>query len=502
MNRLTLIGFFLAISCQLFGQQKVSILFDHNSYVLTPLDNKNSEAKKIDSLLKTADCESCSVALSAHTDADGTDEYNLTLSKNRLNTVKDYIKGKYPCINLKETEFYGEARLITSSEVPSQKALNRRVEVVLTCEKNETLELTDLAPIYSRLASSKNTSYQINGQNGGTITLPNGAIAVIPPNVFPEGNITIVAQVADGNVGFLLNKLTTQDFSSGEMLQSAGMYRFEAFQNGKAIASSNGNSITVYVKADKADYKQFLAKDKNGLSHWSQEDEGIRLSPSNIFAQSMNDVNYGLSDAFYCRFFWCGFRKEFSPKYRNQLAQQRASIIAATTESFIRNNPKMKLYYDLFKDDLGEKFETPEDFMSFLAQNNADSIENTLKRLIPDFDTEQFTELKVPLYNWINCDRFTGLETTSVEIDEEFDQKKDIRMYFDNIKGVMGATPNTSTSEKTSVFYNVPIGKIVTLVIVKKVGEQLMMSREKFKIGEPPIIKFRNIVESDLLKDF
>lgn len=72
---------------------------------------------------------SSKLLLEGHTDAVGTDEYNLRLSQRRIDSVKAYLVAKgYPAQNIQAIG-YGESRPIATNETPEGRALNRRVEL-------------------------------------------------------------------------------------------------------------------------------------------------------------------------------------------------------------------------------------------------------------------------------------------------------------------------------------------------------------------------------------
>ncbi len=74
-----------------------------------------------------------------HTDDVGSEEYNKSLSLNRAQAVKDYIvsKGVYPTSI--RIYGYGESRPVTREQTEKARALNRRVEFILTTREWETV---------------------------------------------------------------------------------------------------------------------------------------------------------------------------------------------------------------------------------------------------------------------------------------------------------------------------------------------------------------------------
>ena len=69
------------------------------------------------------------VEIGGHTDADGSESYNMKLSQRRANTVRDYlIKMGVPAAQL-TAKGYGEAQPIADNKTTEGKATNRRVEL-------------------------------------------------------------------------------------------------------------------------------------------------------------------------------------------------------------------------------------------------------------------------------------------------------------------------------------------------------------------------------------
>jgi OmpA-OmpF porin, OOP family len=71
------------------------------------------------------------VSIEGHTDSDGTDEYNLTLSQKRAASVRDYLIANYKIAPERlESKGWGESKPIDKNNTPEGKANNRRVELV------------------------------------------------------------------------------------------------------------------------------------------------------------------------------------------------------------------------------------------------------------------------------------------------------------------------------------------------------------------------------------
>jgi OOP family OmpA-OmpF porin len=71
------------------------------------------------------------LSIEGHTDSDGSDAANLTLSQNRSDAVKTYLVQTYKIdAGRLETKGWGETKPIDTNDTAEGKANNRRVEFV------------------------------------------------------------------------------------------------------------------------------------------------------------------------------------------------------------------------------------------------------------------------------------------------------------------------------------------------------------------------------------
>lgn len=71
---------------------------------------------------------SASIAIGGHTDSKGSDAYNLKLSRDRANEVRDYLVGYGIEAGRLQAAGYGESRPVASNDNDEGRELNRRVE--------------------------------------------------------------------------------------------------------------------------------------------------------------------------------------------------------------------------------------------------------------------------------------------------------------------------------------------------------------------------------------
>jgi outer membrane protein OmpA-like peptidoglycan-associated protein len=71
------------------------------------------------------------LSIEGHTDSDGVDDYNMTLSQKRAASVKSYLIANYKIAPERlESKGWGESKPIDKNDTPEGKANNRRVELV------------------------------------------------------------------------------------------------------------------------------------------------------------------------------------------------------------------------------------------------------------------------------------------------------------------------------------------------------------------------------------
>lgn len=102
------------------------VLFDVDKYDIRPeaRETLNQLAKLLTEAGITA------FEIDGHTDSNADDAYNQTLSENRANAVKEYLKTQGVTAEI-TTQGYGESRPIATNETAEGRQQNRRVEIII-----------------------------------------------------------------------------------------------------------------------------------------------------------------------------------------------------------------------------------------------------------------------------------------------------------------------------------------------------------------------------------
>ncbi|RYY49254.1 MAG: OmpA family protein [Chitinophagaceae bacterium] len=110
---------------------KAGVYFATNKYDITP-NSKLALDKMIRIFNEYPDTD---LLIEGHTDDVGKDEYNLGLSQRRAEAVANYLRNTGINAARLITKWYGEAQPIADNSTAQTKALNRRVEFVITANE-------------------------------------------------------------------------------------------------------------------------------------------------------------------------------------------------------------------------------------------------------------------------------------------------------------------------------------------------------------------------------
>ncbi len=121
--------------------EEAGVYFDTNKSNV-----KGTSAATLDKLVGIfKEYPNSNVLVEGHTDSAGSEEYNMALSKQRAESVTQYLISKGIAANRFSTKWYGEVQPKESNETAKGKAKNRRVELAIVASeelKQEAFEKT------------------------------------------------------------------------------------------------------------------------------------------------------------------------------------------------------------------------------------------------------------------------------------------------------------------------------------------------------------------------
>jgi len=104
------------------------VLFDFNKYTLKP--GAREKMAKVSGILLAY--PGLHLQLEGHTDSIGTDEYNMTLSQKRADTVRDYLISQGVQDANVSAVGLGKENPVASNDTDAGRQQNRRVEMVVS----------------------------------------------------------------------------------------------------------------------------------------------------------------------------------------------------------------------------------------------------------------------------------------------------------------------------------------------------------------------------------
>ena len=110
---------------------KTGVYFATNKYDINP-----NAKLALDKLIKIFnEYAETNLLVEGHTDDVGTDEYNFSLSQRRAEAVSNYLRNSGIPSSRLITKWYGESQPIRDNSNAATRALNRRVEFVITANE-------------------------------------------------------------------------------------------------------------------------------------------------------------------------------------------------------------------------------------------------------------------------------------------------------------------------------------------------------------------------------
>ena len=377
------------------------IYFEHDKYNLTDSSKMilNTICSNIHNELLIK------ITLIGHTDADGDEEYNSTLSRKRTQTVYSYFLSKGIETGKIKIDFYGDNKPIALNDDEQGKQQNRRVEINIENKAIVKSNIFSQLKKESQLFKVKaNKEIKIEGKEGTKISIPANSL-VRSNNKKASGEIVLELKEFYSKSDIITSNL--HSMSDGKLLETGGMVYITATSSGEKLQLKAETKMVIEFTSNGRvkGMETFIGKSSNGQINWIQE---TRLN------------RYGISQKI------IKVKKKWVKKYYN----------SDTYADYISNKRCTSYMYCV-----GDVMDTTE----MKAVNSVDKMILNSGQL-----------------GWINCDRFANIENKTnlaVEVDTAFSPF--VRLVFKDINSVMNGY---YSEDKKIILANVPVGYKATLI--------------------------------------
>lgn len=243
MKKLLFCLAYLAMSLtQLTGQEQISKNIYFPTDVFTLDDQSENELQQF--LSQLDQYTEHDITIVGHTDQDGSDEYNLSLSERRAASVADYFNSKGISSGILDVSYKGEAQLVNHSNLDNLKKQNRRVSIVAQVYKyenvNEFIELLDNENVNKHTINTNN-EVELFLNKGTEVSIPKNAFCLEDGTPVDNKNVDLTIKEAFSYMDMIDQQLFTQ--TEDQILETGGMIYISATKDGQKLNLQEGKSI-------------------------------------------------------------------------------------------------------------------------------------------------------------------------------------------------------------------------------------------------------------------
>lgn len=278
--------------------QTQTLYFSSNEYALT-----NDMQTLLDLQLQAYKL-SPNISITGHTDADGSDAYNLSLGEKRASSIKAYLVSKGVDPRTIETYSSGESKPVGDNQTAAGKVANRRVEIevhwvaepekmlkeqsVIQVEKpTQFLESFRVKPIYKTIDPTKANDVAI-GDKGTVLHIPANAFVDEKGNVIKDHvKLAFTEYKNAADMAFAEIPMTYHNGGEEMCFSSAGMFSLTGTANNQEIYISESKEIEV-------DYA--LAKQQDDIAFFSLNADDQWTKVEDIAKMKIDTLYYGVKD--------------------------------------------------------------------------------------------------------------------------------------------------------------------------------------------------------------
>lgn len=435
------------------------------NYSITFPDNSDqvsqSELNKLGSILKDFPNNSYTVGLIGHTDSDGSESYNLELSKRRAEYINQHLTRLG--YRIKSIDWKGEFQQLNKNQSEAEKLQNRRVELQFFMDEDGLASGVksagdwhdlpkgnwDLLKLRKYVAPEQDM-FCIDNRKDTLIACEEGSLLYFPAYCFEDYNpmqcVEIRVAEAHHRSDMILAGLNTK--SDGDNLQSGGMIRVSAWQNDRELMMKDDKAMSALIPEQNPldNMRVFLSEDSP--VNWREVDgDAGRVWP--FFQTGFNSFyrnrerNWQTNQR--CRFFFCRIGRAFQSKEKRRPLSDSGTFLNPEYEYVMAQDSAMIMMME----ELGMNEDQLYDYFQ----------ENQAKARGMNYYAFSSTQL-----GWINCDFFIGRSLRNLIVSnlvqDDVNISAEINMIFPREDVIMPATGLF----KNFSFYNVPKNREVQII--------------------------------------
>lgn len=268
--------FWRTLSCLCFcyaplQAQRLTTLNDNCFFAIGNAQLTSVTVQKLDSLIEKAlNAGDYRFKITGFTDADGTDEYNQKLSKQRADAVYNYLITKGLVFEKTTSQYFGEAKPLASNQEEIGKSLNRRVEITA-----DLIYYDSFSEIVKQQEEFAQEQFVINPFEPNVIELAKGTIIEIPASVFcfedgTEPTTGIIVSCIEAYDYADMIRFNLQTVSDGKMLETGGMLKITASVGERPLQLKPNKMLDITMPTQK--YKEgmqvFVSDSNEGNMNW------------------------------------------------------------------------------------------------------------------------------------------------------------------------------------------------------------------------------------------
>ncbi|MCB9226491.1 MAG: OmpA family protein [Chitinophagales bacterium] len=488
-----LLGFIISYAVNIKTE---TIYFEKDAYTLD-----NQSIQKLEKL-----SGSTMFYLNGYTDNDGSDNYNINLSKERVQSVKNYLIDKGVSKNKIETGFFGEENPVNENLNEKQKTLNRRVEIKYIDDPLLSFEV-------------EKQCFTINNEKDTIIVGKEGTEIFFPAKAFANKKVEIKLQEFYKLLDVISANLTTT--SNGLPLETSGMINVEAYANNKTLTLQKDIEIKFNKLGNNEDYTVFYGEtdsktmQQNWVSPLNNNNEVIE--PENelldYFAYGKNsvcttsgDIHQELTE------YWNKFCQEVDVYDLEIASCYNNARISATVDTngiikdiktnFKEKNTACDLY---FKERIAKyfpkAFETKnKNYESYInisfdidIKNNSGTAKIKEQKKDENFDNTYYTNyttnkiiMNSARLGYINCDRYLR-NSSLISFPVAISNNANVRMVVKEYKSYFSGISTTGSGYQ---FNNIPENKDVILIATVIKNDKILLAIEETKTSKATFSNF------------